>query len=364
VDLQDSTGKTPLHVAAGIGYEWGVQALLDANADPTMKDKMNRSVVEYAVQKGQRSCVQAIHEAVTSLHTQRDEVAQTAASPFAPFLQEGDQTSPGSKGLSQVVYHQVQWLLSCGLIQESNISDLVMGYLRSSDTCHLLSALKDYEERCRLKASEPLEQALRKELAQGRVLNGTWEGLVPGENFGWIRVPWCQPAAGAGEQNKFGDAEIIEQLNYFYSQFILTNVGKAENAWKTFKTRYKENALAELNKTLADKFGHDLNTWKAQSEEAKPQPKISVADKRSSWRVWCHEKNVRDEDITEGSEVTFQLQQRNGKEEASMVQAFNPAASDSCKRAALYSTRGRDSRPIAPKLLMMSYEEASVMLVV
>ena len=103
-DLQGSKGKTPLHVAAGIGYEWGVKALLDANADPSMKDKMNRSVVEYAEQKGQRSCAQAIHEAVTSLHTQSDEVARTAASPFAPFLQEGDQTSPGSKGLSQVVY--------------------------------------------------------------------------------------------------------------------------------------------------------------------------------------------------------------------------------------------------------------------
>ena len=82
MDLPDSTGKTPLHVAAGIGYEWGVKALLDANADPSIKDKMNRSVVEYAEQNGQRSCVQAIHEADTSLHTQRDEPAQTAALPL------------------------------------------------------------------------------------------------------------------------------------------------------------------------------------------------------------------------------------------------------------------------------------------
>jgi ankyrin repeat protein len=56
VDVPDSKGKTPLHVAAGIGYEWGVKALLDANADPTIKDKMNRSVVEYAEQKGKLSC--------------------------------------------------------------------------------------------------------------------------------------------------------------------------------------------------------------------------------------------------------------------------------------------------------------------
>jgi hypothetical protein len=67
-----------MHVAAGIGYDWGVKALLDANADPYVKDKMNRSAVEYAEQKGQRSCVQAIREA----QTQRDEVAQTAALPL------------------------------------------------------------------------------------------------------------------------------------------------------------------------------------------------------------------------------------------------------------------------------------------
>ena len=240
-----------MHVAAGLGYEWGVKALLDANAKLDIKDKQKRSAVVYAEEKRQLSCVQAIHEAVTALQTQSDEAAHTAASPFAPFLQEGDQTSPGSKGLSLVVYHQVQWLLFCRLTHESDISDRVLGYLRSSDACLLLSALKDYEERCRLQAFEPLEQALSRELARGRILNGTWQGLVPGKNFGWIRVQ------GGG------------------------------------------------------------------------------------MRVWCHERNVKGEDITEGSEVTFQLQQRNGKEEASMVQAFNPAALDRFKRAALYSTRGR-----------------------
>ncbi len=54
-----------MHVAAGIGYDWGVKALLDANADPSIKDKMNRSVVEYAEQKGYQSCAQAIREAQT-----------------------------------------------------------------------------------------------------------------------------------------------------------------------------------------------------------------------------------------------------------------------------------------------------------
>jgi hypothetical protein len=163
VDLPDSAGKTPLHVAAGIGYEWGVKELLDANADPSIKDKQNRSAFEYAEQKGQQSCALAIREA----QTQRDEVAQAAASPFAPFLQEGDQTSPEPKGLSQVVHHQVPWLLFRRLIRESDISDTVRRYLRSSETCLLLSALKDYEKRCPSKAFEPLEQVLRKELAQG-----------------------------------------------------------------------------------------------------------------------------------------------------------------------------------------------------
>ena len=91
MDLPDSTGKTPLHVAAGIGYEWGVKALLDANADPNLKDKNNRSVVEYAKEKGKLSCVQAItsfHEAVTSLQTQSDEAAQTAALPLEKAVKQ------------------------------------------------------------------------------------------------------------------------------------------------------------------------------------------------------------------------------------------------------------------------------------
>jgi ankyrin repeat protein len=88
VDLPDSTGKTPLHVAAGIGYEWGVKALLDANADPFIKDKMNRSVVEYAEQKGNVSCAQAIHEAATSLQTQSDEVERPAELPLKNALKQ------------------------------------------------------------------------------------------------------------------------------------------------------------------------------------------------------------------------------------------------------------------------------------
>ena len=66
MDLPDSTGKTPLHVAAGTGYEWGVKVLLDANADPSIKDNKDRSVVEYAEQQGKlsRCCVQDIRDSV------------------------------------------------------------------------------------------------------------------------------------------------------------------------------------------------------------------------------------------------------------------------------------------------------------
>ena len=41
-----------MHVAlfsgAGNGYVWGVRTLLDANADPSILDKSQRSVLDYA----------------------------------------------------------------------------------------------------------------------------------------------------------------------------------------------------------------------------------------------------------------------------------------------------------------------------
>ena len=88
-------------------------------------------------------------------------------------------------------------------------------------------------------------------------------------------------------------------------------------------------------------------------------------------RVFCHERQLRDLDIQEGDTVSFQLEMRNGKEEASMVQAFSQAGNDRHgQRPALVATRGadhgpdHDSRPcgpIPPKLLMMTYDEANTM---
>ena len=62
-----------MHVAlfsgAGNGYVWGVRTLLDANADPSILDKSQRSVLDYAKEKKQSGCVQAIE--VSRAHVMR-----------------------------------------------------------------------------------------------------------------------------------------------------------------------------------------------------------------------------------------------------------------------------------------------------
>jgi hypothetical protein len=68
------------------------------------------------------------------------------------------------------------------------------------------------------------------------------------------------------------DAEIIEQLSSFYSQFNPAKAGQAEGIWKAIKKDYQANALAETNRALEKKYGCNLSTWKAQSEVAKPEP--------------------------------------------------------------------------------------------
>jgi len=103
LDVQDSAGKTPLHVAAGSGYIWGVRRLLEANADPATMDKNQRSVLQYAKEKGQKDCVRAIEEHIAANDQQAVAVVQARESPFAPFLPQGDETTPRSKGLSLVV---------------------------------------------------------------------------------------------------------------------------------------------------------------------------------------------------------------------------------------------------------------------
>ena len=234
MDLQDSQGKTPLHIAAGTGYPDSVTALLKANADTAVKDKMGRSALEYAQQKMQTECVHALQECMRARQQENIEVDQAvrhaAASPFGPYLPEGSETTPNSKGLSLVVYHQVEWLIHRRILRPNEITDRVMTLLQSSDTCIVLSTLKEYENRHEREESVPtLEHELSFEIPRSGSMQGVWQGLVQGRPFGFI----------------LGD------------------------------------------------------------------------DRR---RVWCHERQLMDEQITAGTRVSFQLQSRNGKEEASMVQ--------------------------------------------
>jgi hypothetical protein len=127
VDLQDSEGKTPMHVAAGIGFEWGVKALLDADAKVDIKDKMDRSVIKYAEQKGQRSCAQAIREA----KTQSEEEAQAAASPLEiavkKVIDEDD---------AQQLYEVLQQHAKMGRIELESIIDKLYDGLRGLSCLH------------------------------------------------------------------------------------------------------------------------------------------------------------------------------------------------------------------------------------
>ena len=48
VTARDQYGSTPLHEAAGHGSAEGIQALLDAGADPKVKDGLNKELWLYA----------------------------------------------------------------------------------------------------------------------------------------------------------------------------------------------------------------------------------------------------------------------------------------------------------------------------
>jgi cold shock CspA family protein len=264
---------------AGRGDDAGVKKLLNAKADTSIRDKMGRTPEKYAKEKRQEVCAGAIRDAVQRAQEAKIEVERAQASPFAPFLKEGDETSPSSRGLSVVVYHQIQWLIFKGYVVNPTTRDIterVLSCLRSTETCLALSVLKDFEERCdRRERVRSLEFEVIAELDRFRTLRGIWQGCQRGKPFGFIQ---------------------------------------AEN-------------------------GN---------------------------RIWCHERQVKDEEIQEGTKVSFEIRMgRSGKPEASMVQALHSAGSSKGKRGALFATRGADYSgqqcPIPPKLLMMSLEEATVM---
>jgi cold shock CspA family protein len=262
---------------AGLGDDAGVKKLLNAKADTSIRDKMGRTPEKYAKEKRQEVCARAIREAVQRAQEADIEVERAQTSPFAPFLKEGDETSPSSKGLSVVVYHQIQWLIDKGYVRNPtrDITERVLSCLRSTETCLAVSVLKDFKERCDREPVGSLESYVIAELDRFRTLRGVWQGCLRGKPFGFIQ---------------------------------------AEN-------------------------GN---------------------------RIWCHERQVKDEEIQEGTKVSFEIQPgRSGKLEATMVQALHSAGRSKSKRGALFATRGADysgqQGPIPPKLLMMSLEEATVM---
>jgi cold shock CspA family protein len=238
---------------------------------------MGRTPEEYAKEKRKEVCVRAIRDAVQRAQVADMEVERAQTSPFAPFLIEGDETSPSSKGLSVVVYHEIEWLIFKGYVVARDITERVLSCLRSTETCLALSVLKDFEDRCdrREPHMRSFEAQVLDELDRFRTRRGFWQGCQRGKPFGFIQ-----------EDN-----------------------------------------------------GN---------------------------RIWCHERQVKDEEIQEGTKVSFEIQiGRSGKPEATMVQALHSAGRSKSKRGALFATRGADCSgeqgPIPPKLLMMSLEEATVM---
>jgi len=96
-----------------------------------------------------------------------------------------------------------------------------------------------------------------------------------------------------------------------------------------------------------------------------PGKRFGFINSDSGRRIWCHANKVNDE-IRENTTVSFELEERNGKQEATNVQTFNSQGNTPNQERALYSTRGADrtlqDQPVPPKLMLISLEEATVML--
>jgi hypothetical protein len=73
--------------------------MLNAKADTSIRDKMGRTSEQYAKENRQEVCAGAIQDAVQRAQEADIEVERAQTSSFAPFLKEGDETSPSSKGL-------------------------------------------------------------------------------------------------------------------------------------------------------------------------------------------------------------------------------------------------------------------------
>jgi len=90
-----------------------------------------------------------------------------------------------------------------------------------------------------------------------------------------------------------------------------------------------------------------------------PGKRFGFINSDSGRRILCHANKVNTE-IRENSTVSSELEERNGKQEASNVQACNPQGNTPNQELALYSTL--QDQPIPPNLMLISLEEATVVL--
>jgi ankyrin repeat protein len=62
INAQDEKGKTALMVAANEGFENITQEILKLNADPNLKDKENKTALDYAIEKGNTQLIKLLTE--------------------------------------------------------------------------------------------------------------------------------------------------------------------------------------------------------------------------------------------------------------------------------------------------------------
>ena len=58
VDAQDSSGHTPLMMAADLGRDWAVRLLVQKGADVKLKDELGRTALDLAMRRRNKAVVQ------------------------------------------------------------------------------------------------------------------------------------------------------------------------------------------------------------------------------------------------------------------------------------------------------------------
>ena len=71
IDTQDRTGKTPLHVAAELGFEAVVDLLIKARAQVNVRDTDGCTPLYYAAWRGNIKCVEILIKAGANIHKKK-----------------------------------------------------------------------------------------------------------------------------------------------------------------------------------------------------------------------------------------------------------------------------------------------------